>query len=54
MVDFIVISSLRIGSNLISLRIPGASMLVLNSTKDVQELLVKRSAIYSDRCVTSL
>lgn len=36
-------------SNLISLQIPGASLLMLNSIKDVQELLVKRSAIYSDR-----
>jgi len=41
--------SFVVGSDAISLRIPGTSMLVLNSVKDVQELLVKRSAIYSDR-----
>ena len=42
-----------VGSEVISLRIPGASMLVLNSVKDVQELLVKRSGIYSDRYFTT-
>jgi hypothetical protein len=38
-----------LGSDTISLSIPGASMLVLHSRKDVVELLVKRSGIYSDR-----
>uniref|UniRef100_A0A0W0EY02 Putative cytochrome P450 n=1 Tax=Moniliophthora roreri TaxID=221103 RepID=A0A0W0EY02_MONRR len=37
------------GSPAVSLRIPGASLLVFNQNKDVQELLVKRSNIYTDR-----
>ena len=40
-------------SKAISLRIPGGSILVLNSVKDIQELLVKRSGIYSDRYFTT-
>ncbi|THH15927.1 hypothetical protein EW146_g4637 [Bondarzewia mesenterica] len=36
-------------SDLLYLRLPGPSLLVLNSAKAAQDLLVKRSAIYSDR-----
>ncbi|THU91607.1 cytochrome P450, partial [Dendrothele bispora CBS 962.96] len=36
-------------SRAVSLRIPGASMLVFNHIKDVQELLARRSNIYTDR-----
>ncbi|KAF8998253.1 cytochrome P450 [Cyathus striatus] len=39
----------KYGSNAIALHIPGAPMLVLNTNKDVQEVLVKRSGNYSDR-----
>ncbi|KAK7457001.1 hypothetical protein VKT23_010304 [Stygiomarasmius scandens] len=39
----------QFGSPAVSLQIPGASMLVFNHVKDVQELLVKRSNIYTDR-----
>ncbi|THV07132.1 cytochrome P450 [Dendrothele bispora CBS 962.96] len=37
------------GSEMLHLKLPGASILFLNSHRTVQDLLVKRSAIYSDR-----
>ncbi|TDL26777.1 PAH-inducible cytochrome P450 monooxygenase PC-PAH 3 [Rickenella mellea] len=39
------------GSDLLFLRLPGHSLLILNSAKAAQDLLVQRSNIYSDRCV---
>ncbi|KAF9459217.1 cytochrome P450 [Collybia nuda] len=36
-------------SDILSLQLPGASLIILNSAKAVQDLLVKRSAMYSDR-----
>ncbi|TDL14892.1 hypothetical protein BD410DRAFT_705970, partial [Rickenella mellea] len=41
------------GSDLFFLRLPGHSLLILNSAKAAQDLLVQRSNIYSDRCVYS-
>ncbi|ESK85020.1 cytochrome p450 [Moniliophthora roreri MCA 2997] len=36
-------------SDIVSLRIPGATLVVLNKLEDIQELFGKRSALYSDR-----
>jgi cytochrome P450 len=36
-------------SDVLSLSLPGASLVILNSSKAVQDLLIKRSALYSDR-----
>lgn len=42
----------RLGSDIISLRLPiGPSLVILNSAACADALFVKRSAIYSDRCV---
>lgn len=40
-------------SDILSLSLPGASLIILNTSKAVNDLLVKRSAIYSDRYVRS-
>ncbi|KAJ6535984.1 cytochrome P450 [Mycena vulgaris] len=37
------------GSDVISLRLPGLNLVVLNSAQAIQDLLVQRSLIYSDR-----
>ncbi|KIK55842.1 hypothetical protein GYMLUDRAFT_248434 [Collybiopsis luxurians FD-317 M1] len=39
----------NIGSDVLLIRLPGVWILYLNTTRSVQDLLVKRSAIYSDR-----
>ncbi|EEB97784.1 hypothetical protein MPER_02828, partial [Moniliophthora perniciosa FA553] len=41
-------------SDIVSLRIPGATLVVLNKLEDIQELFGKRSAFYSDRNFTSM
>ncbi|KIK56499.1 hypothetical protein GYMLUDRAFT_263609 [Collybiopsis luxurians FD-317 M1] len=38
-------------SDIITLKLPGPPLLILNSAKSAEDLLVKRSAIYSDRMV---
>ncbi|KAJ1301791.1 hypothetical protein OPQ81_009020 [Rhizoctonia solani] len=40
---------LELGSDIISITIPGKVIIVLNSQEAVEELLVKRASIYSDR-----
>ncbi|KAG8708698.1 hypothetical protein FRC11_006243 [Ceratobasidium sp. 423] len=40
---------LKLGSDIISVSLPGQVIIVLNSQEAVDELLVKRSSIYSDR-----
>ncbi|CAE6427681.1 unnamed protein product [Rhizoctonia solani] len=40
---------LELGSDIISITLPGQVIIVLNSQEAVDELLVKRSSIYSDR-----
>ncbi|CAE6427690.1 unnamed protein product, partial [Rhizoctonia solani] len=40
---------LQLGSDIISVTLPGQVIIVLNSQEAVDELLVKRSSIYSDR-----
>ncbi|KEP46342.1 cytochrome P450 family protein [Rhizoctonia solani 123E] len=39
----------ELGSDIISITIPGKVIIVLNSQEAIDELLIKRSAIYSDR-----
>ncbi|KAF8746796.1 cytochrome P450 [Rhizoctonia solani] len=39
----------QVGSDIISLKVPGQSIIVLNSADHANELLNKRSSIYSDR-----
>ncbi len=36
-------------SDVLSLRVPGAKLFILNSAESIQGLLTKRSNIYSDR-----
>ncbi|CUA71165.1 O-methylsterigmatocystin oxidoreductase [Rhizoctonia solani] len=40
---------IELGSDIISINIPGKVIIVLNSQEAIEELLIKRSAIYSDR-----
>ncbi|CAE6442175.1 unnamed protein product, partial [Rhizoctonia solani] len=40
---------LELGSDIISVTIPGKVIIVLNSQESIDELLIKRAAIYSDR-----
>ncbi len=41
-------------SDVLSMRVPGARFFILNSVEAIQELLIKRSSLYSDRYVSPL
>lgn len=47
-------SDITTGSDIISLKLPGTTIIVLSSTEIARELVDKRSSIYSDRCAYSL
>lgn len=47
-------SDVTTGSDIISLKLPGTTIIVLSSTEIARELVGKRSSIYSDRCAHSI
>ena len=46
--EFLILIA-HVDSDVLCLRLPGASFVILNSAKAVQDLLGKRSVLYSDR-----
>ena len=51
--EFVVVFVLTelsfLDSDILSIKVPGTQFIILNSAKVIQDLLVKRSNIYSDR-----
>lgn len=46
--------TVSLDSDIISVKVPGMQMMILNSATVIQDLLVKRSNIHSDRYVVNL